>query len=354
MNETANTAAMPDSAEESEGKRLRLSIDKAIKYLFSAEKQALIKLVNSALGESHDPEMAVLSMLNTEFVSDNFDIEESEHETESFDLDMIIADMIFTLDGVAYHIEFQTTADKTIVIRIMGYGVGHALNSLKAGGSHEEAVLELPVPVLIQIDKDDSIPDKIPASIRLSGREDSYSFEINVIKLWNHDAKSLVSHGFHLLLPFLLVKHRKGKNSAADEKAFLDEYVEVKKAITELYESKEIRSDLMVNLYTILAGIVKHINATRFDDSERIEKEMAEMNTTRPLYSQEIRAISKAEGEAEGEARGKAIGAQTVILFMQKNAPAVIAEKLGIPLKEVEDLLREFGLMETQASGTTA
>ena len=35
----------------------------------------------------------------------------------------------------------------------------------------------------------------------------------------------------------------------------------VKKAITELYESKEIRSDLMVNLYTISAQLF-HIRYT--------------------------------------------------------------------------------------------
>ena len=34
-------------------------------------------------------------------------------ETEPFDLERIVADMIFSLNGVAYHIEFENKADRT-------------------------------------------------------------------------------------------------------------------------------------------------------------------------------------------------------------------------------------------------
>ena len=47
-----------------------------------------------------------------------------------------------------------------------------------------EVVFEFPVPVLIQIDKDESLPDRLPAHIKLSGRDDMYMFEITVIKLF--------------------------------------------------------------------------------------------------------------------------------------------------------------------------
>ena len=53
-----------------------------------------------------------------------------ESDTELSDLEKIFADIIFSLNGVKYHIEFQTKADKTIIIRIMGYGIEHALSEL--------------------------------------------------------------------------------------------------------------------------------------------------------------------------------------------------------------------------------
>ena len=205
MSQIDYDAGIPDKAETIGYTQKSLKIDEAIKMLFGAEKGALIRLINGALGESYDLEKTKFTELNTEFVNTNFLSQDKEDTAESFDLEKIIADMMFSLDGVVYHIEFQTKADNTIVIRIVGYGTSHALSNLKNSTDGDEVIFELPIPVLIQIDKDDSLQDKIPARIKLSGREDSLRFDITVIRLWTFDIETILERGYYLLLPFLLI-----------------------------------------------------------------------------------------------------------------------------------------------------
>ena len=58
---------------------------------------------------------------------------------------------------------------------------------------------------------------------KLSGRYDAPSFDITVIKLWTYDVKELLARGFHLLLPFLIVKYRKGKRPRKKESIYVYE-----------------------------------------------------------------------------------------------------------------------------------
>ena len=242
--------------------------------------------------------------------------------------------MIFTLDGVAYHIEFQTTADSTIVIRIMGYGIEHAMSGLRGRGLQNEAVFELLVPVLIQIDKDEKLPDSIPATIKLSGREDALAFDITVIKLWEYDVDGLVARGFYLLLPFLLVRYRKGKKTAEKVEAFLSDLRNVEKAISELYDKKLIYSNLRLNLYAVINGIVQSISDKYDLNDPIIDKELKSMETTRALFAHEI------------EANGINIATQVIKQFMQEKSPADISDEIGIPLTKVNAILIESGLID--------
>jgi len=206
-------------SSQDDGKKHYLKTDEAIKLLFSSEKQALIRFINSALGESFDPETTELVESKTEFIHRKAATDELNMEPAG--LERITADMIFTLNGAVYHIEFQTKADQAIAIRIIGYGVEHALSVMRNSDDADVLVFEFPVPVLIQIDKNERLADKIPAQIKISGRDDTLDFDITVIKLWTYDVKSLVNREFYLLLPFLLMRHRKKPKSDEDVQALL-------------------------------------------------------------------------------------------------------------------------------------
>ena len=336
------------------GGKPAVEIDKAIKYLFTSEKQALVRLINGALGKCHDPDTAELVELKTEFISLAGPSGGPGAKAKPSALDRITADMIFTLDGVAYHIEIQAKADLSIAIRIMGYGAAHALGVLRNRGALHGAVFELPVPVLIQIDKDAKLPDRIPAAVKLSGRDEALTFDITVIKLWTHDVKSLLSCGFYLLLPFLAVKHRKGKNTDKMKRALISDIHEIEAAISGLYENGQICTDLRLNLSEALDSIVSAQNAETFDNDLEIDEELKNMETTRAVFAQEHRAEGRAEGKAEGRAEGKAEGraegkaqsAKITRLYLQKKTPKEISKEVGKPQKEVVAFLKESGLLD--------
>ena len=348
MNENDIINDAEGNAEEIESKPLRLRTDEAIKMLFSAEKQALIRFINSALGESYDLDTTEYVELKTEFIlqkSASHDME-PETEEEHFDPERIFADMIFTLNGVTYHIEFQTKSDKTIVIRILGYGAAHSLSELKNKSGQEEVVFELPVPVLIQIDKDDSLTDKIPAQIKLSGRDEKIAFEITVVRLWTYDVDDLIAREFYLLLPFLLMRHRKKHYTSNDIKAFIADINKIEAAIAKLYANKQIYSYLGMGLYTVINSIVKYISIKYFDNNADLSKELKIMDEARVLFAHEIEAKGKAEGIAEGEVNGVAIATQTVKLLLLKKTPQEISNELKISLSKVMNILEKTGLLE--------
>ena len=338
--------------DNASGKPTKLRVDEALKYLFTSEKQSLIRLINNALNENYDPDTTELVVLGTEFIFQNPLSDESE--ADSFDLERIIADMIFSLNGVRYHIEFQTNADKSIVIRIIGYGVAHARSNMESKGTHDEIIFELPVPVLIQIDEDESLSDKIPAKIRMSGREDDYAFEITVIRLWTYDIEELIKRGFYLLMPFMLMRHRKVKNPEDGAKQLIADLHKIETAITGLYEKKLISSKLRTDMHIIVNYIAQAINAKYLGKNQEIDEELKKMDAARVLFSNEVEARGIAIGEAIGEARGKAEGkaegeaevTQVIRLFVQKKTPAQISKDMKVPVKKVKDILRKSGLIE--------
>ena len=331
MNQNDSGTTKPTTVDAGGEKPSRLSIDEAIKYLFTSEKQALIRLVNSALGENHDLDETELIELHTEFINRKT-APDDEPDGESFNLEKIIADMIFSLNGTVYHIEFQTNADKTIAIRIMGYGTRYALRALRNKEAGGEVIFELPVPVLIQIDKDESLADKIPAKIKISGGEDALAFDITVIRLWEYGVDELVKRGYYLLLPFLLLRHRKGKKTDESARSLVEDIKRIEKAIAELYKNGLIYSNLRTNLYEVADGIAKNINEKYYDNNLEIDGELKKMGATRALYAQEL------------VARGKAEITQVIRLFMQNKTAGEISKILGIPEQEVADILRETGL----------
>ena len=330
-----------------------MKIDEAIKLLFSSEKQALVMFINGALGKSHDPEAARLVELRTEFIRRKAAAGGRGRGPGPFDLERITADMMFALDGIAYHIEFQTTADRTIAIRIVGYGFEHALGNLRSGGLPDGGVIEVPAPVLIQIDEDKGIPDVIPMKLKVSGRGEALPLDITVVKLWEHDVEALKRKGFYLLLPFILVKHRKSKATPVNVAAFLEDLSKVEAAIADLYEKKRIRLNLVEDLHTVVDGIATSVNLRALGNSEEINKELRKMKNTRPLFSQEIRAEGIAEGIAEGEARGLAEGeargeaktVQIIQLYLKRKAPGEISKEVGEPIESVTKVLQASGVM---------
>jgi len=89
----------------------------------------------------------------------------------------------------------------------------------------------------------------------------------------------LVRKGFHLLLPFVLLRHRKGKITRKRVEAFLADLKKIEGAIAHLYESGQICANLRADLYATIGGIVRSMNMKYLNNDQKVEKCFAMMIT---------------------------------------------------------------------------
>ena len=351
-----------ETANEAGGTE-RPQYDETIKYLFSSEKQALIKLINKTFGTAYDPDTTMLIELKTEFINP---ISNSEESTGGeFRFKKIIADIMISLDGDIYHIEIETDGDQSIAIRIIGYGFGYAMSAIRNKDFDEDIIVELPNPILIQIDRSDKLPDIIPIQLKVSGSNDSLSYNITVLKLWNYTIDRLLNDELYLLLPFALMRYRKRAGTPEDIEELKASIRQIRESITRLYEEGQISAYLATNLMDATSKIARIINAI-YSNNQEIGREVETMETTRTLMAQQIAELSRNEGRAEGRTEGITVGITVgrnegravgrdegrtevmhiIKLHMQQRTPYEIAERLGISVADVESTLVEVGMLD--------
>ena len=95
----------------------RIKLDEILKMLFSTSNKVLVKLLNGIFDEDFSEDEVEVYVTNNELVKSSFDV--------------IRGDRFFKLynklgtnlekHNMNYHIEFQTTNDKTMVVRMFEY-----------------------------------------------------------------------------------------------------------------------------------------------------------------------------------------------------------------------------------------
>jgi hypothetical protein len=269
----------------------RRKFNETIKRIFNIDKPSLVRFINSIFGKLYDPLTAIVVFLSTEH------IKRDKSKTYS--------DMMFSIDGVVYHIEFQTLYDKTMVLRFFEYGAAKALDLADAGALQERVVFEFPSPLLIQLEKGGKTSNSIPAAMKISGRSDVYEFDIPVIKVWEYELKAMVEREWYLLLPFILMRYMRDLNSAEDIDALRSALNDIDSAIYKLAvetdEKERISGELAVTLEEALLYLKSLITEKYIKDTEK-KKEIDDMATKTMFLADRVKAEGRAEGKAEGKA----------------------------------------------------
>ena len=128
----------------------------SFKRLFHLSKKPLLNVLN-ALYDDNLPETAKVSYGSTEFIRD--------------DLVKSTADMFIEVASgktiYRYHIEFQTTYDKNIIIRMFRYGFEKAKELLDLADLTKPLEMEFPDPRVIFIEENEKIPDILQLRIKI-------------------------------------------------------------------------------------------------------------------------------------------------------------------------------------------
>jgi len=235
-----------------------LNVDESMKLLFTADKTALVLFVNNVFNRQHDINEAKLEFLASEFISE--------------DLEKIQADLMFMIDGYRYHFELQTKFDKTIIIRMIEYGLSKVKEIKASDTAFDDIVLEFPMPLVIQVERNDNSQDAINAYIKISGCSESLNFKVPVINMWKYELDDVIERQWYLLIPYCLMKYRKllkpGEVTAKQKDEFNAEMKNIMEKVHKLHKSDKISSAFFPPLMKMIILISNHINEKFIHDSE--------------------------------------------------------------------------------------
>ncbi len=267
-----------------------IKMDELIKRLFHLSKKPLLNVLN-ALYDDNLPETAKVSYGSTEFIRD--------------DLVKSTADMFIEVASgktiYRYHIEFQTTYDKNIIIRMFRYGFEKAKELLDLADLTKPPEMEFPDPRVIFIEENEKIPDILQLRIKIP-KQESLLYQVPAFKYWLYDTQQLYAKKMYLLLPLQVFKIRKylrvkSKMDAEAYRNLLQTAEEVVKTITLALAEVKITPKDAGEMQAIMVNIMEYLYG-KYGDYSKIDQEVKNMIKT--FYDPGLVEKGRKEGRKEG------------------------------------------------------
>jgi hypothetical protein len=249
-----------------------IKMDEMIKRLFHLSKKPLLNLLN-ALYDDNLEETAGVEYGSTEFIYDN--------------LVKSMADLFINVYSrravYRYHIEFQTTHDKNIVIRMFRYGFEKAKELLDLSDLSKTVEMEFPDPRVIFIEENEKIPDILQLKIKIP-KQEPVIYQVPAFKYWLYNAGRLYDMQMYLLLPlqvFKIRKHLKAKGEI-DEAAYqklIETAEETIRVIGRVLEERKVTPEDAGEMNAILVNIMEYLYG-KYGDYSKIDREVKNMIKT--------------------------------------------------------------------------
>jgi len=285
-------------------KQERIKLDQIMKVLFRMSKKVMIDMINGLFDEN--------------FIADNVNIEYGNSEFIKDDFDRIIGDVFINIYKDThlyhYHIEFQTTNDNSMVIRMFFYGFEKAreLNLNNTDDGDKEIRLDFPKQLVIFIEENENIKDELSFLMVLpDGKEVRY--KVPTMKYWQYSAEKLKDKKLYALLPLQVFKSRKRMEKIYNSKK---EYTEkahlineefkilldtIRNTIDTLREINESNEILISDLEKILR-VIMNITEYLYNKYGEYDKTSTEVyNMVKTLYDPAVEMKGKLEGKIEGK-----------------------------------------------------
>ena len=301
-----------------------IKMDELIKRLFHLSKKPLFNIL-SALYDDKFAETAKVSCGSTEFIRD--------------DLVKSTADMFIEVASgktiYRYHLEFQTTYDKNIVVRMFRYGFENAKELLDLSDLTGPLEMEFPDPRVIFIEENEKIPDILQLRVKIP-KQEALFYQVPTFKYWLYDARQLYNKQMYLLLPlqvFKFRKHLKAKGKM-DEEAYqnlLHTAEEVIKTITLALAEKKITAEDAGEMNAIMVNIIEYLYG-KYSDYCKIDQEVKNMIKT--FYDPGLVEKGRQAGWQEGT--------RTILLKQ-------IKKRFGAVSQDIEERINTLELAQLEA-----
>lgn len=168
-----------------------------------AEKmpRLFVPFINWVFGTNYDSNVSV------RLLSDHHHVKKLNKPEEKRDSGKRITDCLFEIEGNQYHFELQSSADGSMIIRMLEYDLAIALEKMMHGDFRDELEIELPKSSVIYLREAKITPDFY--RIYFVGEQGRLEHRIPVIKLQQLSLENLTQAELLPLFPFIILKYEK-------------------------------------------------------------------------------------------------------------------------------------------------
>jgi len=305
--------------------------DDVFRTLLNDCSPLVIPVINEVFGEQYSGDEKIIFSPNEHFLN-----RQGGNEDER------ITDSSFTIQGKEtkkYHLECQSSADSSMLVRFFEYDTQIALDEGEIRGN--TLTVTLPHSAVLFLRCRASTPDTLKIRIETPGG--AVEYDIMVMKSRRYTLQEIFEKKLLLLIPFYIFSHEEQFGEYEKDSAKLGElqaeYGQIKNKLEELAENGTISEYVKCTIIDMSEKVLEHIAAKYNAVREGVKAVMGGR-----ILEYEAKTI-KREGFAEGRVEGRAEEREKGI----RDAVSIL-KKLGIPQQTILANIQEQYHLSPEAS----
>ena len=284
------TTSLPDAGTENTTEHSTI-FDDVFRTIAQKMPQLLIPLINEVFHTSYSEE-------------EQFEQLRNEHYEK---YGTVITDSIIRIGGHIYHLECQSSKDRTMVIRMFEYDISIALEHASSLGEHAIWEIAFPQSCVLYIRNHRSLPDYHEAIVTFADGQ-KVRYRVPVLQAKRYTVDRIFEKRLLILLPYHILRYEhflkhNGPNSKK-VKHLLDDFREINRRLEDASE-KEQKSHLYMDMIVLIEKIADYI----IPEDNAIRKGLGE------IMGGKILKLRSEELLEQGEAKGRIDAIQNMIKY---------------------------------------
>ena len=321
MGNTDIVAAPLSDANEKNTTEHSTIFDDVFRTIAQKMPQLLIPLINEVFHTSYSDE-------------DHFEQLRNEHYEK---YGTVITDSIIQIGNHIYHLECQSSKDKTMVIRMFEYDISIAIEH--ASYENDEIwEIEFPQSCVLYIRNHRDLPDYHEAVVKFADGQ-KMRYRVPILQAKKYTVDRIFEKRLLILLPYHILRYEHFlKHNGMDTRKLqqlLADFREINRRLEETAE-KENKSHLYMDMIVLIEQIADYI----IPKNNTIRKGLGDVMGGKilKLQSEELLELGEARGKAKGRLEGK-----------REERLDAIQNMMDLGLTK-EQILRKYSLEEYEAA----
>lgn len=313
------TASLPDANDETADHST--IFDDVFRTIAQKMPQLLIPLINEVFHTSYSEE-------------EHFEQLRNEHYEK---YGTVITDSIIRIGNHIYHLECQSSKDKTMVIRMFEYDISIAIEH--ASYENDEIwEIEFPQSCVLYIRNHRDFPDYHEAVVKFADGQ-KVRYRVPILQAKKYTVDRIFEKRLLILLPYHILRYEHFlKHNGTDTRKLqqlLADFREINRRLEETAE-KENKSHLYMDMIVLIEQIADYI----IPKNNTIRKGLGDVMGGKilKLQSEELLELGEARGKAKGRLEGK-----------REERLDAIQNMMDLGLTK-EQILRKYSLEEYEAA----